>query len=283
MVSAIRASWRTWLFTWLTYVGSERLRRVEGTWFGRWSKRLFAHLIESGSIQVRGGPAFGLRLAGRFLPVDHRQGYGLVRGVLETGVQEALRRSVAPGSVVFDVGANIGFFSLLSAKLAGPEGRVVAFEPVPESAGAVIANARLNGLSTIEVRQCAVADRDGSAQICIPRVLSWSHLTDYGVHRDTQAVRLVEVVSLDSEIAAGKLPVPQVVKIDVEGAEVEVLNGLRQTLLQHRIIVICEIHAANAAVLALADELGYTATNLESTHDIANAGPVHVLLSKAQH
>jgi hypothetical protein len=90
----------------------------------------------------------------------------------------------------------------------------------------------------------------------------------------------VKVVSLDEEIAEGRLPVPDVVKLDVEGAEVAVLSGLRETLIRHDPVVICELHASNDAVLRLAGECGYSVTNLEGTRDVAGAGPVHVLLSK---
>jgi FkbM family methyltransferase len=279
MASAAGRTWRTWLFMLLTYVGSDRLLKLKKTSPGRLIRRIAECLLASGSIHVRGGPAFGLRLTGRLLDLDHRQGYGLVRGVLETEVQEALRRHVGPGAVVFDVGANIGFFSLLSAKLAGREGCVVAFEPVPRNAAAVRANAALNA-ATVDVRECAVADRSGLAELCVPTELSWSHLTDHGLHPDTQLVLPVQVVALDQEISARNLSVPDVVKIDVEGAELEVLNGLRETLVRNDVTVICELHSSNAAVLRLAHELGYSVANLEGTADVADAGPIHVLLSK---
>jgi FkbM family methyltransferase len=282
MLSAVRRSWRTWLFTLLTYAGSDRLIRLARTAPGRLARRAAAALLAGGAVEVRGGTAFGLRLSGRFLAIDHRQGYGLVRGVLEPEVQEALRRHVAPGAVVFDVGANIGFFSLLSARLAGPAGRVVAFEPVPRNAAGVRANAALNGLATIEVRECAVAQRSGQAEISVPTELSWSHLTDHGRHPDTQLVIPVPVIVLDEEISAGRLAVPDVVKIDVEGAEAAVLDGLRRTLADHDVTVICELHGSNVDVLELAGELGYSAANLEGTADVVDAGPIHVLLTKNQ-
>ena len=282
MLSRARGSWRTWLFLLLTYVGSDRLLEFKQTLPGRWATRFAARLLAGGSIQVRGGIAFGLRLDGSFVEVDHRQGFGLVRGCLETEVQEALRRHVGPGAVVFDVGANVGFFSLLSAKLAHSTGRVFAFEPVPRNAAAIRANVALNQLGTVEVWECAVAERNGTAEICVPTELSWSHLTDHGRHPDTQTVLPVRVIALDREISEGRLPVPDVVKIDVEGAELAVLNGLRDTLSGHAVAVICEVHAANAAVLELADQLGYSVANLEGVQDVEAAGPVHVLLSRPQ-
>lgn len=86
----------------------------------------------------------------------HVQGSGLVRGTLETSVQEAMRRLLPRGGVFFDVGANIGFFSLIAARLVGPDGKVVAFEPVPATAALISENAQRNGLATIDVRERAV-------------------------------------------------------------------------------------------------------------------------------
>jgi FkbM family methyltransferase len=271
-------SWRTWLYTALTYLGSERLRAARRTRTGRTAIRMVQATIGRGSITVRGGAAFGLRLSTDHLPVDHIQGFGLVRGVLEPEVQEALRRTVASGAVVYDVGANVGFFSLLSAKLAGPGGRVEAFEPVPDNAAAIRANAALNGLETIGVHQAAVSDRNGTARLCIPTESSWSHLTDRGQHPATESVIDVQLTVLDDQIDAGALPRPDVVKIDVEGFELQAINGLRRTLARHPVTIICELHGTNREVLDVTSALGYEVTNLEGAVPVHDAGPIHVLI-----
>jgi FkbM family methyltransferase len=234
--------------------------------------------IGRGSITVRGGAAFGLRLSTDHLPLDHIQGFGLVRGVLEPEVQEALRRTVSSGAVVFDVGANVGFFSLLSAKLAGPTGRVEAFEPVPSNAAAIRANAALNGLETISVHQVAVSDRNGTGQVCIPVESSWAHLTDRGQHPATEEVIPVQLTVLDDQIETGLLPRPDVVKIDVEGFELQVLNGLRRTLARDSVTIICELHDTNREALEVMSALGYAVINLEGVVPIEDAGPIHVLM-----
>lgn len=132
---------------------------------GRLVLALARRVLAGGAIVVPAGPAAGLRLGPR-LPLTHVQGHGLVRGTLEPGVQEALRRHVGRGAVVFDVGANLGFFALLAGRLTGPSGRVVAFEPLPESAAVAREHARLNRLEQVVVHECAVGDRSGSARSC---------------------------------------------------------------------------------------------------------------------
>jgi FkbM family methyltransferase len=280
MAAALRRSWRTWLFTLITYIGRDRLISLGQSTVGRPILRLLRAVLAGGSIHVRGGAGFGLRLSTDHLPMDHVQGYGLVRGTLEPEVQEALRRHVGPGAVVFDIGANLGFFSLLSASLAGPTGRIEAFEPVPSSAAAVRANASLNSFSNVRVHDVAVADKPGEARLWVPVDASWAHLDLHGRHPNTDFEVVVSVVSIDREIAAGHLPVPHVVKIDVEGAEVGVLRGMRETLAAHELVVICELHESNREVLSLANELGYAVTNLQGTVAVDEAGPIHVLITR---
>jgi FkbM family methyltransferase len=281
MAAAIRRSWRTWLFTLLTYIGRERLVALGGGPAGRLLLRCLRALITGGFIRVRGGAGFGLLISTDHLPLDHVQGYGLVRGVLEPEVQEALRRHVAPGAVVLDVGANIGFFSMLSASLTGPTGRVDAFEPVAASAAAIRTNAALNNFSNVQVHEVAVADRSGEARLCVPVDPSWAHLDAHGRHPNTDFEVAVPLISIDEEIAQGRLPVPDVVKIDVEGYEAGVLSGMRATLSAKEIVIICELHESNREVLSLAEDMGYEVANLQGTAPVVEAGPIHVLITRA--
>lgn len=280
-MSSFGRAWRTWIYLLLTFVGAQRLRALEAWWFGRWGIRVLAAALRGGTVHVGGSdPAFDLVLSSDHVAIDHVQGYGLVRGVLEPAVQEALRRHVGPGTVVYDIGANVGFFSIFSARLAGSEGRVEAFEPVPVSAAAIRANAALNGLDTVRVHEAAVSDRAGSMKLWLPPERSQAHLVDRGVRRDTKEAIEVPLIVLDDEIAAGRLPVPSVLKIDVEGSEIAVLRGLHRTLAAHDVVVVCELHQTNAELVALAAQLGYSVENLESPAPVADAGAVHVLIRR---
>jgi FkbM family methyltransferase len=271
-------SWRTWVYEFLTYLGSERLGRIAEQRIGGVVLRATQRLVGGGSINVRGGAGFGLRLSTSYLPIAHIQGYGLIRGVLEPGVQEALRRYVRPGAVVYDVGANIGFFSLLAARLTGPDGRVEAFEPVPASAAAARANATLNDLAGITVHEAAVGDRDGVEVLLVTGERSWSHLAALGWHPRTERQISVRLLALDEEISRGALPPPDVVKIDVEGSETAVLHGLAKTLGSRDVTVICELHETASEVLGVMAELGYSVENLDGAVDVVEAGPTHVLM-----
>jgi FkbM family methyltransferase len=233
--------------------------------------------LERGPILLFGELTLGLLMAKDCVSVSHAHAGLLVRGALERPVQEALRRRLARGNVFFDVGANIGFFTLLGARMTGPEGAVVAFEPAPEGAAAVRRHADLNQFANVTVIEAAAGDRAGRERFLIVGEASWSHLADRGPHRDTKREVDVDVVVLDELIEAGGIPPPDVVKIDVEGSEGAVLRGLARTIERHRPAIVCELHETNAEIAELMHGFGYRLENLSGPEPVELAGPVHVL------
>ena len=189
---------------------------------------------------------------------------------VEPDVEAAFLSLIRPGHTVFDVGANIGWFSLLAARRAGPGGRVVAFEPVAANVAYLEANARTNGLRNIVTVPAAVADHDGTAAFELASSLQ-GKLSDGG-----QAS--VPVVTLDSWLAAHDGWPPHVVKIDVEGAEERVLRGMRDILPTARPSLIIELHGTNSVVADLLDDVGYRHSPLEVAEPTRDAPWwVHVL------
>jgi len=244
---------------------SRALLRTAAGWYGR------------APVPIAGGLGHLLHVSTADLPLDHAHAGLIVRGTLEPPVQEALRRLLAPGDVFYDIGANVGFFTLVGARLVGPEGRVVAFEPVPWCARAVGRNIELNGFAHAQIQQRAVGAADGRARLLVVGEASWSHLESTGRHADVRDEIDVEVVSIDSLVGAGTIPPPDVLKIDTEGAELQVIEGARETIARHGPAIVCELHDTNAAFVALMDELGYAATNLDGPAAVLDAGPIHAL------
>lgn len=235
--------------------------------------------LARGTARVSGGAGDGLVISLRALPVSHSQARLLVRGRLEPLVQDALVRHVHPGAVVHDLGANVGFFTLLAARLAGAEGHVVALEPDPSSAAAVAENARLNGAGSVTVIQRAAGSSARRERLFVVSDGSWSHLESRGRHPLAASAVEVEVVALDDLVRSGEVPPPDVVKLDVEGSEVEALKGMREVLATHRPVVLCELHETAAEIAALLGDLGYAARTLEAGVDAADAGPNDHLLA----
>lgn len=188
---------------------------------------------------------------------DSNAGYLL--GTSEPDMQGALRRLVRPGMAVYDVGANVGFLSLIAARLVGPTGRVVCFEPLPQNVAQIEHNVRLNGFDHVAVRSEALAATDEEAEFSVSAVSTWGKLRKIGTVQDEIKTILVPVRRLDTVIAEQALPDPHLIKIDVEGAEADVLRGAEQTLRRARPILLIELHGTNAAVADALDLLGYEA------------------------
>lgn len=154
-------------------------------------------------------------------------------------MQEAIRSLLQPGDVFVDVGANIGFFTLVASKSAGSTGQLFAFEARPDIARAAMGNLRRNGVEGTVVN-AAVGDIDGRATLLVADHPGGSTIEP---SMAVDVVRSVDVqqVAIDSMLATGRLPAPNVVKIDVEGAEVSVLRGMSQCLRNCRPVLIIEL------------------------------------------
>jgi FkbM family methyltransferase len=224
--------------------------------------------LSRGDLVVAYGLGAGLRMSMRWLPISHAHLGSIAFGNLESSVQEAMLRHVPPGGVFYDVGANLGFFALLGAHMTGPEGRVLAFEPAPDNAAAIRHNAEVNALLNVEVVEKAVAAAGGEGRLQVVDDQSWSKLEEYGAHPGTEQVLDVPVIALDEEIAAGALPPPDVVKIDVEGAEIAVLEGMARTLAEHRPAIICELHDTHREFVEHMRDAGYRVVNLEGAGQV---------------
>ncbi len=235
--------------------------------------RAFVLWLEDGVLRVPQGYAGGLAFDLRHLPISHAHVGSIAGGNLESAVQEAMVRHLGRGDVLYDIGANLGFFSLLGAHLTGlDEGRVFAFEAAPDNAEAIRRNAALNGISNVTVINRAVAASSGRGRLQVVDDQSWSKLIEYGEHPFTERVIEVELVAIDDLVGPGQLPPPTVVKIDVEGAEIAVLEGMRETIERHRPAIICELHDTHAEFAELMHGHGYRLINLEGKIPVQEQG-----------
>lgn len=214
----------------------------------------------------------------KFDPGPSNPDYG--RGNNELPVQQALERHATSGSVVFDIGANVGFFTVLAARLVGPDGHVVAFEPVPSNAEYVRRNARLNDMENIAVVEKAVSDATGHGDLVLASYSGGAALSIADTPPDATESVTVPLTTIDEAVETGAVPPPGIVKIDVEGAELEVLRGMESTLRHHRPTIICEIDGPDeagvadklAACIAFVEARGFRTEMLDDSY----AGTWHV-------
>lgn len=161
---------------------------------------------------------------------------GYLLGASEPDLQEVLQKHICPGDVVYDVGANVGFFTLVAARLATRKGRIYAFEPIDANVRALRRNLELNGIQHAEVVETVIRNTCAAARMSLSNNQATPHLADHG-----DDLVSVQSTTIDAFVAAGHRP-PTVVKIDVEGAENLVLAGMPETLRQHRPMIVCELH-----------------------------------------
>jgi FkbM family methyltransferase len=190
---------------------------------------------------VRSGPAAGLRFGSVNASADYSSGRN------ERWVQEAVAGALRPGSVFFDVGANVGFFALLAARAVGPRGRVVAVEPMPANAAALRRNVERNGEHNVTVVEAAAGREPGRGRLGLSTHPGGNALESTGAPTDVTGFVEVDVVTIDDLVQGGQAPPPSLVKIDTESGEAEVIEGMGRVLATHRPSVLIELDAATVA------------------------------------
>ena len=192
----------------------------------------------------------------------------------EESVTGAIVAALRPGDVFVDIGANIGYFTVLAAHVVGTEGRVVAFEPHDGARATLEALVQRNGVSRcVEIVPLALADAAGDATLFVEDAIT-AHSTiepSLSPMRDVATLRpaaIVGVTTLDEWMASHSELVGRVrcVKIDVEGAEARVLAGMTATLRLANLTIVCETTTGSAADAALA-RAGFTRHRIESGTD----------------
>jgi FkbM family methyltransferase len=196
---------------------------------------------------------------------------GYVLGTTEPDVQSAFVGLCEPGAVVLDVGANVGFFTLIAAKYVGPGGRVVAFEPVDGNLRALRHNLALNDFAHVDVHALALGSAASSIDFLVGADPTKSRAASIGAPSGGSTRIRVDVAALYDLIAAGSVPVPDVIKMDIEGAEIDAVAGMQQTLRQHRPVLLCEMHGRTTEFVAAMDQHGYTVSAVEAVGSVEDA------------
>jgi len=170
-------------------------------------------------------PILGGRLKGKKWIV----GSGVVEYALGSFEYETIKlfeKVVQNGSVVYDIGAHVGFYTLLASELVDENGKVIAFEPVSRNLWHLKKHLEMNNCANVIVIEAAVSDKGGVSSFNEGSDSSTGHLSKDGNLK-------VATVSIDELVTTGKIPPPNYMKIDVEGAEFLVLKGAKLTLTRY--------------------------------------------------
>lgn len=187
---------------------------------------------------ITAGPAKGL-----VFPVELPRDKGIWTGTYELAFAQALANAVRPGDVCFDIGAHRGFMAGVLCQAGAKQ--VVAFEPFPENVTQIRRVIDLNPGLNMKVLELAVGDRDGEAEFAVMQENSMGKLATSQFQHDAAIVDTLKVAvrRLDGLVETGTVPHPNIMKIDVEGAEAEVLQGCPKLLAECRPMLFLEVHS----------------------------------------
>jgi FkbM family methyltransferase len=191
-----------------------------GTLAGRIVRYPFRILPRGLTMPILQGPLRGKKwIVGAHL-------HGCWLGSYECEMQIRVAREIKRGGVFYDVGANVGFYSLLAALLTDPA-RVYAFEPLPANVAYLRRHLELNGIRNVNVFELAISDSPGTALFEVEQTRAMGRLGTDGKLR-------VQTATLDALLREEQIAPPDCVKMDVEGTEFRALLGARECFARHR-------------------------------------------------
>ena len=190
-------------------------------------------------------PLLGGPLGGMLMKINLKWEREFVYGKFEFEVGKAIQDYVKRGDIVYDVGAHVGYFTLLFARLVGPKGQCLGFEPNPEVFRRLQSNIRMNKWrlpAEVQTMKIGLYDEVGEKRFFLGGSTTTGRLTRFPEDISQSKIIIVPLSTIDALIQEG-LPVPSFMKIDVEYAEDHVLRGAINTLKKHGAVVLCEIHS----------------------------------------
>jgi FkbM family methyltransferase len=211
---------------------------------------------------VQSGPAQGLQLE-----LNPRTGQSYAKGDTELVVQEFLAAHLKAGDVFYDLGANIGLFTLIGARCVGPTGKVFSFEPDAEVAARLRRNVARNNFANVSIIESGV----WSSTIALPFAASGTTSPDRGFgtfvgSNASGSDSFLPCVSIDD--FARLHPAPTAIKCDVESAEIEVLKGALATFASHRPWILGEMHSQDndREARTILSQLDYRFESVDEAH-----------------
>ena len=185
-----------------------------------------------------------------------------IKGRYEPFNTKALIEHIREGDVIYDVGAHVGYYSAIASLLVGQKGSVIAFEPRPINIAFFKKHMRINDLGNVELVEAGVSDKTGEGSFQANTGTGTGHLSENGNIT-------VKVVTLDGLYRTGKCPKPDLIKIDVEGGEMAVLEGAREMIEESKPTLLVATHGDTEYefVVRFLEETGYE-------YDMLNERPV---------
>lgn len=239
------------------------LRRAPLTAFGRFDRWENPQLLAPATLEVKGYGRFACRP--RMDDLFH------ILPQAQPGVRRAIEARLKPGMTFIDAGANIGFFTILGARLVGPDGRAIAVEMIPQAAAILRHHVEINGLSNVTVVQQALSSRGGEEIVAhVPRdhagqaTIVAAQIRDYAMDEVRVATTTLDEIARDCARI-------DFMKVDLEGAEAMAFEGARAMLARTAALVFetrpDDADSGRAAELVRA--AGFTLTAIDRYNTLA--------------
>lgn len=242
---------------------------------------MISHCFENQVYTVRHGLLKGLKRKG---------GFGFIPIMKMTEEEKFLANLELKGQTIFDVGAFTGLFTMFFARAVGKSGKVIAFEPNPSLCIKIKENLLLNNFDNVEVMQLALGREKKREVLAFPSMIPG--VGSIEEHEKTRILKQrsartieIDVDTIDNLIAAEKVPTPYFIKIDVQGAELDVLIGASDTIKRCRPKLLIEVHSIPyinwkiknlQRIVDFLTEKGYSLYHIESGKKI-NSGTAHIV------
>jgi FkbM family methyltransferase len=231
---------------------------------------VYGSMLQGQVMPIAEGPMRGIKLA-----ASQHTSHAHINGTYEREVQVAIDSMVRPGDICYDLGASIGYMTLLMARKAK---HVYSFEPAPHAANEMKAHLAANGFENVTIVPSPVSDGVREVRFCLTDGAYGSAIND----TETRwPVLQLQTTTLD--LFAKDHPIPDFLKMDVEGEEGRVLDAAQTLLAQRKTRICAEVHnrEAAASVLGTLKRFGYTVTLLDGSPakvpDTVMAGEFHIM------
>ena len=209
-------------------------------------------LLQKFTVTVKNGP-----LKGKKWLLNTRREFR--RGTYEPKQSRLFQEMVTQGDVVYDLGAHIGYYTVIASELVGDSGHVVSFEPIPFNLQDLRKHLQINNCNNVTVIEAAVGERSKSARFTKGTGTRTPHRAEAGE-------LTVEMVTLDEIVEERNLPIPDHIKIDVDSTEFLVLQGAESLINQTHPTLFLSVHSNEARTQCL-DFLTARGYDLRSMND----------------
>ncbi len=204
------------------------------TWLGKLLRMPLRVIPKNAVLPILQGPGRGLKW------IVRSYNHGCWLGSYEFEKQAVLREIVRPGDVVYDIGAHVGYFSIIFGKLVDATGAVYAFEPVKENYDFILQHISINKLPNVKAIHAGIAAVSGTVCFVTQNHSATSHRADSGSAQ-------VAVYNLEEYVRDNRLPAPNLIKMDIEGEEIYVIPSILDFVVRHRTKLLISTHDNGSA------------------------------------